>query len=499
MATDYVSEAQRAYDELAPAWEGRTVTLLSSPHAHTYAAIFSAVFPDMTEAVPDTVLYDAMDQVMEGLAATGAEADWPMSRGGRLPGREAARRLMDDWGWIERVRSRERPGHYDFRLTLDGMRAMGAIRDLARRDASANGAVMDMLLDRLNDLYTQVSGDPVRQRAVLEEEARRATERLEAFDAAGGVAELGHEEALDRLRAVLSVMDPIVEGEALMARRLQDQVDAMVADLRREGSVAGEVIEGYYERSRELQYQTKDGRDYRAVVEAMSAGDGVVRMDDLVDGIMASEAFGHDPGVRRRIEGRWRQVTDGARGIGRILDSASGRITAATAMTTAATRRTLADALRRAEGALGAMPAGATVPVPHVARCRMVAPTRATPMLGRTSSPPPAPLEEGGAQPARRSRALARRGGPHRERVARHMLERAVRRPDGRIDAAATFARLPVEDRRLVEAMSVGRAARGGARATWQAVSATGAERAWVGPAAAIDEADLERMAHGGR
>lgn len=495
--SDYVSDAQRAYEELAPAWEGRTVTLLASPHAHTYAAIFSALFPDMTESVPDTELYDAMDTVMEGLAASGAEADWPMAKGERVSGREAARRLMDGWGWLERVRSREHPGHYDFRLTLDGMRAMGAIRDLARRDASANGAVMDMLLDRLSDLYTQVSGDPVRQRAVLEEEARRATERLAAFDAAGGVTELGHDDALDRLRAVLSVMDPIVEGEALMARRLQDQVDDMVADLRREGSVAGEVIGRYYDRSRALQYDTKDGRDYRAVVEAMSAGDGVVRMDDLVDGIVASDAFGNDAAVRRRIEGRWRQVADGARAIGHVLDSASGRIAAATSMTAAATRRTLADALRRAEGALAAAPAGASVPMPHVSKCRMAAPNCALPDLGRRPSPPPAALAAGGIEPRERPRTLADHGGPHRARVARHMLERAVRLPDGRIDAAATFARLPREDRRLIEAMSLARPTGQSPRGLWEAVGASGTGRVWEGPLVALDERELEGMAHG--
>ncbi|KAB7790972.1 DUF3375 domain-containing protein [Bifidobacterium leontopitheci] len=490
-----MSDVRREMERLRPVYETGVLRLLLRQNAMLYVALLRSAFDPLTGELPRETLEERFAQSLSSLAETGDYTPKPDQDFAQAAHRvlvDLTREGEGDYAWL--ANSHDAASHrFLYRLTARAHRAIEALGRLEDDTRTLSGAQANSIIMEIEHARMQLTADPGERVRLLNREIKERRHEIKRIQQGQREAALTDAQVEDIIAVIHNTLRgvPVDLRELVLAER--DNGDALRRRMQAGDMSVDEILGAYHREYRRNFSESDSGRRFEDAFQVIITDEGRQQIDEALRSIARTPYLAGASGalldqVRDELARIYRGLEE-VRAQMRVSDEAVSRLVR---QRTDTRYRTMLDLLNRLYVTVNAdaktHPAQSDRPYPTGGAGAQLAslPTRPARAMSVTPTPGLADTtaaDNAGRSPADELASMIVNGGPRLRRMARLISQAPTTMPDGRIDMAASFNRLPETERReseLVGFLSAIRAWNPDEPAvTWHCISAGGLTRDW--------------------
>ena len=285
--------AEAAYQRAVAAFQNPTLNLLHGRYAPFVVATLSIVFAPDRPTVPIDDAHVEVQEILDGLRASGHDADERRLPGGS--GREVCRAWVRG-GWLV---PQIEDGVEAYRMSAQ---AIGAL-EIAGRTGGGRARVsrsrVRTLLDSVEQLARHAEPDPALRRAQLVAERDALTAQIERLDR-DGIEAVDEDQLLEEAENVLHLSRELPADFSRVAESINRMQRDVVAELRRDERPTGEVLREYLLRGQHVMQATPEGRAFSGALRVIGDPEHIDALTTQIEGLLAQPFSGQLGSPQRR-------------------------------------------------------------------------------------------------------------------------------------------------------------------------------------------------------
>ncbi|MBW3090181.1 DUF3375 domain-containing protein [Bifidobacterium miconisargentati] len=489
-----MGDVRREMERLRPVYETGVLRLLLRANAKLYVALLRAAFDPLTGELPRETLEERFAQSLSALADTGDYTPKPDQSYA-----EAAHQILvdlsregdGDYAWL--ANAHDAASHrFLYRLTARAHRAIDALGRLEDDTRTLSGAQANSIIMEIEHARMQLTADPSERVRLLNQEIKERRHEIKRIQQGQQHAALSD----DQVRDVIAVIHNTLRGVPIDLRELvlaeRDNGDALRRRMQGGDMSVDEILTAYHEEYRRSFRESDSGRRFEDAFQVIITDEGRQQIDDALRDIAKTPYLaGESSALLDQIRDELARIYEGieaVRGQMRVSDEAVSRLVR---QQTDTRYRTMLGTLNRLFVRLNAdakaHPNDASRPYPtNSAGAQFAAlPTRPARSMTRTAAPGLSDMQlaQGDDTSLVDLKSMIIGGGPRLHRMIALIQHDPAIRTDGRIDVAASFNRLPDEERReseLVGFLGAIPCSDDATGTTWHCTTLDGTQRDWI-------------------
>ncbi|MBT1170134.1 DUF3375 domain-containing protein [Bifidobacterium sp. SO4] len=489
-----MGDVRREMERLRPVYETGVLRLLLRANAKLYVALLRAAFDPLTGELPRETLEERFAQSLSALADAGDYTPKPDQSYA-----EAAHQILvdlsregdGDYAWL--ANAHDAASHrFLYRLTARAHRAIDALGRLEDDTRTLSGAQANSIIMEIEHARMQLTADPGERVRLLNQEIKERRHEIKRIQQGQQHAALSD----DQVRDVIAVIHNTLRGVPIDLRELvlaeRDNGDALRRRMQGGDMSVDEILTAYHEEYRRSFRESDSGRRFEDAFQVIITDEGRQQIDDALRDIAKTPYLaGESSALLDQIRDELARIYEGieaVRGQMRVSDEAVSRLVR---QQTDTRYRTMLGTLNRLFVRLNAdakaHPNDASRPYPtNSAGAQFAAlPTRPARSMTRSAAPGLSDMRpaQGDDTSPVDLKSMIIGGGPRLHRMIALIRHDPAIRTDGRIDVAASFNRLPDEERReseLVGFLGAIPCSDDATGVTWHCITLDGAQRDWI-------------------
>lgn len=489
-----MGDVRREMERLRPVYETGVLRLLLRANAKLYVALLRAAFDPLTGELPRETLEERFAQSLSTLADTGdytPKPDQTYAEAAHQVLVDLSREGDGDYAWL--ANAHDAASHrFLYRLTARAHRAIDALGRLEDDTRTLSGAQANSIIMEIEHARMQLTADPGERVRLLNQEIKERRHEIKRIQQGQQHAALSE----DQVRDVIAVIHNTLRGVPIDLRELvlaeRDNGDALRRRMQGGDMSVDEILTAYHEEYRRSFQESDSGRRFEDAFQVIITDEGRQQIDDALRDIAKTPYLaGESSALLDQIRDELARIYEGieaVRGQMRVSDEAVSRLVR---QQTDTRYRTMLGTLNRLFVRLNAdakaHPNDVSRPYPtNSAGAQFAAlPTRPARSMARAAAPglSDMQLRQGDDTSPVDLKSMIVGGGPRLHRMIALIRHDPAIRTDGRIDVAASFNRLPDEERReseLVGFLSTLPCSSDATGATWHCITLDGTQRDWI-------------------
>jgi hypothetical protein len=447
--SDIAGEIRRCRDALSKP----TLKLLGGKYAAVVLAVFTCAFSRDKDSYPVDEFHVLVESLLGELKSGGEE----LKALDDEPPRKVCRRWVDE-KWL--AVSADNPQKQEiYTLTSHGREAIGYVNSLVGDRSVFGESRIRTIIDSVRRCAEYANPDRGAKIARLDQQIAELTAERDRLAAGEEIVSVTADKVFEEYLNIREMLEKLPSDFLRLSERVKEIQRIVVEEFRQEGSRAGEVVDIYLDRSRELMADSLEGRAFGGAVELLRDEALITQLRRDLE-LILQHPFAETLNNNEAADFR-RAVSGIRRGIDTVLERR--RRLSASVKTFIASHDPLGDReldtmLRRVYTELAEWSKIAT-PRAKVPLDLGIASLNTGSLRTRFYNPsdhaPPAPLMDTSAEAvdAPTLEQLRQVGGPSMEALRTRLL--AALATGASISAASMFNELPVELRRPVEVLGL--------------------------------------------
>ncbi|MBT1161629.1 DUF3375 domain-containing protein [Bifidobacterium sp. SO1] len=490
-----MGDVRREMERLRPVYETGVLRLLLRKNSMMYVALLRAAFNPLTGELPREILEERFAQSLSHLIDAG---EYALEENQDLIG-AAHQILVDltregdgDYAWL--ANSLDMASHrFLYRLTARAHRAIEALGRLQDTTSSLSGAQANSIIMEIEHARMQLTADPNERIRLLKQEITAREREIEQIQQGRQRDRLSDEQVEDIIAVIHKTLRdvPIDLRELVLAER--DNGDALRRRMQAGDMDVNDNLTSYHDAFRRSFDESDSGRRFNDAFQVIITDEGRQQIDDAVAAIAKTPYLAGESSVLLdQITAELERIYDGIEAVRQQIRVSDEAISRLVRQQTDTRYRTMLVTLNRLyttiNAAAKAHPNDDRRPYRTDEGDAAFAglPTRPARSMSRATVPS---LDEHATTtniPEPDIRSMIVGGGPR----IRHMIRLIMRDPvtmtgtngDERVDIAASFNRLPADERRESEIVGFlsELATIDGERTVWHCTSLDGTPRDWT-------------------
>ncbi|KAB8287724.1 methyl-accepting chemotaxis protein [Bifidobacterium avesanii] len=492
-------------ERLRPVYETGVLRLLLRQNSMVYVALLRSSFDPLTGELTREVLEDRLAQGLRSLIASGDYTladDQSVSDAAHAVLVELTREGDGDYAWL--ANSLDVASHrFLYRLTARAHRAIEALSRLEDDAQTLSGAQANSIIMEIEHARIRLTADPRERIALLNREIKANKREIKRILNGEDERSLNADQVEDIIAVVHNTLRGVPIDLRELALKERDNGDMLRRRMQSGDMSVDEILTSYHDDYRRSYRESDAGRRFDDAFQVIVTDEGRKQIDEAIRDIARTPYLDGEPSaLLGQVRAELARIYDGIEDVRRQMRASDEAVSRLVRQQTDTRYRTMLGTLNRLFVKLNAeakaAPDDDMAPyATDVSSVRLAGlPTRPARPMVRDTAPGLASAGNAPAGVTPDLRALIEVGGPRLKRMATLLRRDPVMR-GGAVDMAASFNRLPADERRESELVGFLGAIRTteGAWTEWHCVTLNGEERVWRTRPLMVAPQDLDEIA----